>query len=171
MPAISVGSVEVDVIPNARGIYRRLQQALVPAATRAGNEAGQVAGRAFGQSMQGEVGDAVAARIGQRLGQQIAARISTSIRDGLRDGVTQGGRTARPAASRQGEETGGAFARSLRARLEAAFRSMPRLDVRLSDTGVDAELARLRARMETLAGKTIGVDVDVAAASSPRERR
>lgn len=169
MPAISVGSVEVDVIPNARGIYRRLQQALVPAATRAGNEAGQVAGRAFGQSMQGEVGDAVAARIGQRLGQQIAARISTSIRDGLRDGVTQGGRTARPAASRQGEETGGAFARSLRARLEAAFRSMPRLDVRLSDTGVDAELARLRARMETLAGKTIGVDVDVAAARAEVE--
>ncbi|MFF4791819.1 hypothetical protein ACFY2M_19120 [Streptomyces sp. NPDC001276] len=41
---------------------------------------------------------------------------------------------------------------------------MPRLDVRLSDTGVDADLARLRARLESLAGKTIGIDVDAATA-------
>jgi hypothetical protein len=43
---------------------------------------------------------------------------------------------------------------------------MPKLDVKLSDTGVDAELARLRARMETLSNKRIGVDVDVAAADA-----
>jgi hypothetical protein len=110
-------------------------------------------------AMQGAVGD-VGTRIGQQIGRQIAARITASIRDGLRDGITQGGRAARPAATRQGEETGGAFARSLRARLQAAFRSMPRLDVRLSDTGVDADLARLRARLETLSNKTIGIDVD-----------
>lgn len=164
--AISVGSVEVDVIPNTQGIYRRLQQGLVPAATRAGDEAGRAAGRAFGPAMQGAVGDAVGARIGQQIGQQIAARITASVRDGLRDGVTQGGRVARPAAARQGEETGGAFARSMRAKLQQAFRSMPRLDVSLNDTGVDAELARLRARMETLSNKRIGVDVDVAAADA-----
>src|SRR5690606_35767777 len=41
-----------------------------------------------------------------------------------------------------------------------AFRSMPRLDVRLSDTGIDADLARLRARLESLAGKTVGIDID-----------
>ncbi|MGW5197372.1 hypothetical protein [Streptomyces spiralis] len=160
MPAISVGSVEVDVIPSTRGIYSRLRDGLVPAATRAGEDAGHAAGRAFGPAMQGAVGDAIGARIGQQIGQQIAARIAASIRDALRDGVTRGGQAARPAATRQGEETGGAFARSLRARLEAAFRSMPKLDVRLSDTGVDADLARLRARLETLSGKTIGIDVD-----------
>ncbi|WP_075737546.1 hypothetical protein [Streptomyces acidiscabies] len=159
MPAISVGSVEVDVIPSTRGIYNRLRDGLVPAATRAGEDAGNAAGRAFGPAMRSSVGDAVGARIGQQIGQQIAARITASIRDSLRDGVTQGGRTARPAATRQGDETAGAFARAMRARLEAAFRSMPRLDVRLSDTGVDAELARLRARLESLAGRTIGVDV------------
>lgn len=164
MPAISVGSVEVDVVPNTQGIYRHLQQALVPAATRAGDEAGRAAGRAFGPAMQGAVGDAIGARIGQQIGQQIAARITASVRDGLRDGVTRGGQAARPAATRQGEETGGAFARSLKARLEAAFRSMPRLDVRLSDTGIDADLARLRARIETLSGKTIGIDIDAATA-------
>ncbi|MER5843683.1 hypothetical protein ABT099_26010 [Streptomyces prasinus] len=164
MPAISVGSVEVDIVPNARGIQNHLRAALVPAATRVGDEAGRAAGRAFGPAMQGAVDGSIGSRIGEQVGRQIAARITATIRDGLRDGVTQGGRAARPAAARQGEETGGAFARSLRARLQAAFRSMPRLDVRLSDTGVDADLARLRARLETLAGKTIGIDVDAATA-------
>jgi phage-related protein len=163
VPAISVGSVEVDVLPNVQGIYGRLRSALVPAATRAGRDAGDAAGRAFGPAMQGQV-DGVGLQIGRQIGRQIASQVTASLRTAIRDGVTQGGRTARPAATRQGEQTGGAFARSLRARLEAAFRSMPRLDVRLSDTGVDADLARLRARLETLAGKTVGIDIDAATA-------
>lgn len=132
MPAISVGSVEVDVLPNARGIYGRLEGQLLPAARRIGDEAGRI------------------------IGQRIAANITSAVRDGVQGGA----RAARPAATRGGEQAGGAFARSLRARLEAAFRSMPRLDVRLSDTGIDADLARLRARLETLAGKTVGIDID-----------
>ncbi|MDX2837979.1 hypothetical protein PV377_02995 [Streptomyces ipomoeae] len=136
MPAISVGSVEVDVIPSAQGIQGRLRAALVPPASQIGDEVGRIIGR------------------------QIAAHISPAVRDGIQGGA----RAARPAAARQGADTGGAFARSLRARLEAAFRSMPRLDVRLSDTGIDADLARLRARLETLAGKTVGIDIDAATA-------
>ncbi|WP_060905310.1 hypothetical protein [Streptomyces scabiei] len=132
MPAISVGSVEVDVVPNASGIQGRLRAALVPPASAIGDEVGQIIGR------------------------QIVTHITPAVRDGIQNGA----RAARPAATRQGADTGGAFARSLRARLEAAFRSMPRLDVRLSDTGVDADLARLRARLETLAGKTVGIDID-----------
>ncbi|MGV9888394.1 transglycosylase SLT domain-containing protein [Streptomyces sp. NPDC003395] len=162
--AISVGSVEVDVIPSTQGIYSRLRDGLVPAATRAGRDAGDAAGRAFGPAMQGAVGDAIGARIGQQIGQQIAARITATVRDALRDGVTQGGRTARPAATRQGDEAGGAFSRALKARLEAAFRSLPKADVRIGDTGFDADMARLRARLETLSGKRIGIDVDAGVA-------
>ena len=43
--AINVGSVEVDVLPSARGIYGRLQQALVPPATQIGEEVGRIIGR------------------------------------------------------------------------------------------------------------------------------
>ncbi|WP_206325913.1 MULTISPECIES: hypothetical protein [unclassified Streptomyces] len=86
--------------------------------------------------------------------------------DSVQDGITAGGRQARPAAARQGSDTAGAFARSMRARLERAYRSMPRLDVRIDDTGVDADLARLRARMETLSNRRIGIDVDTAAAAA-----
>jgi hypothetical protein len=136
VPAISVGSVEVDVLPNARGIDGRLRAALVPPASQIGDEVGRIIGR------------------------QMAAQIASAVRDG----INNGGRAARPAAARQGDETAGAFSRSLKARLEAAFRSLPKADVRLSTTGADADLARLRARMETLAGKRIGIDIDAGAA-------
>ncbi|WP_328314137.1 hypothetical protein OG432_30350 [Streptomyces sp. NBC_00442] len=162
--AISVGSVEVDVIPNTQGIYQRLRAGLVPAATRAGTDAGEAAGRAFGPAMSGAVGNAIGIRIGEQLGAQIAARISAQIRDSLRNGITQGGRTALPAATRSGDETGGAFGRAFRARLQAAMKNLPKADVRIGDTGFDADLARLRARLETLSNKRVGVDVDAAVA-------
>ena len=136
MPAISVGSVEVDVLPSARGIEGRLRAALVPPASQIGDEIGRI------------------------IGQRLAAHIAPAVRDG----INNGGRAARPAAARQGDETAGAFSRSLKARLEAAFRSLPRADVTLSTTGFDADMARLRARLETLSGKRIGIDVDAGVA-------
>jgi hypothetical protein len=159
--AITVGSVDVDIIPNTRGIYSQLRSSLVPAATRAGTDAGDAAGRSFGPAMQRQVGD-IGLRIGEQIGQQIASRISSSIRDG----VTQGGRTARPAAVRQGDETGGAFSRALKTRLEAAFRSLPKIDIDANTSEADAELQELRARMERLASKRIGIDIDAAAAKA-----
>ncbi|MER8004758.1 hypothetical protein [Streptomyces sp. NPDC094149] len=134
--AINVGSVEVDVVPNAQGIEGRLRAALVPPARQIGDEVGRIIGR----------------------------QIATQLTSAVRDGINAGGRAARPAAARQGDETAGAFSRSLKARLEAAFRSLPKADVGLSTTGFDADMARLRARLETLSGKRIGIDVDAATA-------
>ena len=103
MPAISVGSVEVDVVPNATGIQEKLRAALVPPASEIGDEVGRIIGR------------------------QIAAHITPAVRDGIQNGA----KAARPAATRGGEQAGGAFARSLRARLEAAFRRA----VHVADSG------------------------------------
>jgi hypothetical protein len=159
VPAISVGSVEVDIVPNTTGIYARLKAALEEAGAKAGKDAGEAAGKAFGPAMQSEIGS-IGTTIGEQIGAQIANRIKDAVKDALKTGITLGGQQARPAAAKQGEQAGGAFARSLRAKLQEAFRSMPKLDVRLSDTGVDADLARLRARMESLSGKTVGIDID-----------
>ncbi|WP_326768870.1 hypothetical protein OG978_33880 [Streptomyces sp. NBC_01591] len=163
--AIQVGSVEVDVIPNTQGIYQRLRDGLVPAATRAGQDAGNAAGRAFGPAMQSEIGS-IGLRIGQQIGQQIAARIVAEIRGALRDGVTQGGAAARASAVRQGDQTGGAFSRALKTRLEAAFRALPKINIDADTTEADADLQALRVRMETLAGKRIGIDIDAEAAKA-----
>ncbi|MCX5202495.1 transglycosylase SLT domain-containing protein [Streptomyces sp. NBC_00237] len=163
--AIQVGSVEVDVVPNTRGIYAQLRSALVPAATRAGDDAGSAAGRSFGPAMQAQVGD-VGLRIGQQIGSQIAARITAEIRNAMRNGITQGGAAARPSAVRQGDDTGGAFSRALKTRLEAAFRSLPKINIDANTSEADADLQALRVRMETLANKRIGIDIDAALAKT-----
>ncbi|MFJ6466979.1 hypothetical protein ACIQM0_39275 [Streptomyces sp. NPDC091387] len=129
-----VGTAAVDVVPSTQDFHRRLAAAVIPAANRVGQQAGDA------------IGDA----------------ISRNIVISLPAAVTRGGRAAQTAATRQGDETGGAFARSLRRHLEAAFKALPKLDIRASSTGVDAELNRVRARMETLRNKTIGVDVSTA---------
>jgi phage-related protein len=161
--AITVGSVEVDVIPNTRGIYSRLRAGIVPAATRAGEDAGTAAGRSFGPAMQREVG-AVGLAIGQQIGQQIANRITSEVRGAIANGVNQGGASARASAARQGEEVGGAFSRSIKTRLEAAFSSLPKLQIDANTSEADSDLQALRVRMETLAGKRVGIDIDAGAA-------
>ena len=142
MPAISVGSVEVDVLPNAQGVEGRLRAALVPPASQIGDEVGRIIGR------------------------QIVAQMTPAITNG----INQGARAARPAATRQGDDTAGAFGRAFRTRLQAAMRNLPRAEVRIGDAGFDADMARLRARLETLSNKRIGVDVDAATALAEIDR-
>ncbi|MFF8829131.1 hypothetical protein [Streptomyces sp. NPDC015131] len=134
--AIQVGSVEVDVVPNTRGFYARMRGGLVPAGERVGQE------------------------LARTIGQQITVQVSAAVRDG----VQRGGRQATTVATRQGSESGGAFGRTFRTRVEAAMRNLPRADVRLGDAGLNADLDRLRARLQTLSGRRIGVDVDAATA-------
>ncbi|MFJ5070256.1 hypothetical protein ACIQC7_27985 [Kitasatospora sp. NPDC088556] len=157
--AINVGQVEVDVIPNTRGIYDRLKAGLLPAAERAGTDAGQAAGRRFGDAMAAEAGRGLGTAVGEQIGRQIANQISRQVADSLQNGIRTGGARAGTAAGRAGDESAGAFARAMRARLEAAFRSMPALDIRIGDTGVDAELARVRAQLQQLSGQRIGIDI------------
>ncbi|MFJ8495767.1 hypothetical protein ACIRBZ_46700 [Streptomyces sp. NPDC094038] len=131
-----VGSAGVDVVPVVPQFHNRLKAAVLPAADRVGQE------------------------VGQRMGDAISRHIVISIPDA----VTQGGTRARAVAVREGGRVGGAFGRSVKAKLEEAFRSLPRADVRLGDTGISADIDRLRARIQTLSGKTIGLDIDAGAA-------
>ncbi|MFJ7523334.1 hypothetical protein ACIQ1S_00195 [Streptomyces griseus] len=133
-----VGQAGVDVVPYIESFHRRLAASVLPSADRVGRQAGDI--------------------IGERIGEAIGRRLTIAIPDA----ITRGGRAGTVAAGRQGDDAGGAFARSIRRKLEAAFKAMPKLDIRLGDTGVDAELARLRARMETLRNKTIGIDISTA---------
>ncbi|CAL9380883.1 hypothetical protein SUDANB120_01054 [Streptomyces sp. enrichment culture] len=129
-----VGGVAVDVVPIVPNFNSKLKAMVLPIADRVGREAGE------------RMGDA----------------ISNAIVVAIPNAITQGGNAASSAATRQGNDVGGAFARSIRAKLTVAFKAMPKLDIRLGDTGVDAELARLRARMEVLSNKRIGIDIDAA---------
>ncbi|WP_328967959.1 peptidoglycan DD-metalloendopeptidase family protein [Streptomyces sp. NBC_00239] len=137
MPDLDVvGGAAVDVVPIVPNFHSRLKAQVLPIADRVGREAGE--------------------RMGREMARHIAIAIPSA--------VTSGGRAATRSAGSAGDDAGGAFARSLRRKLEIAYRSMPRLDVRLSDTGVDAQLARIRARLETLSSRRIGIDVSAEAA-------
>ncbi|HET6634706.1 MAG TPA: transglycosylase SLT domain-containing protein [Streptomyces sp.] len=161
--AISVGSVEVDVVPNTRGIYSRLRAGMVGPASQAGREAGDAAGRQFARGMEARAAG-VGQRVGEQIGQQIASRITVNVSQSVREGVSRGGRSARPAATRQGDETAGAFSRALRVRLEAAFRALPQLQIGADTSDADSDIQALRVRMATLAGRRIGIDIDAGAA-------
>lgn len=69
-----------------------------------------------------------------------------------------------PAA--EGIRNGGAYAQGFRSRVEAAFKSLPELVINANSSPAAAKIAELRARMESLASKTVGIDVNVAAAQA-----
>ncbi|MFF3377176.1 transglycosylase SLT domain-containing protein [Streptomyces sp. NPDC002680] len=142
VPAISVGSVEVDVLPNARGVRQRLQQQLVPAANDVGDELGRIVGRYV---MQG-------------------------IARGVVDGVRNGGRQAQAPAARQGQSTGGSFARAFRTRVEAALRDLPEVRIDADSSPAEREIASIRAQLRALTEVEIGVDIDAAEASARIDR-
>ncbi|MFC6080912.1 hypothetical protein [Sphaerisporangium aureirubrum] len=62
------------------------------------------------------------------------------------------------------EVGGGAFAEKLRAQVEAAARSLPKIRLDADSTPAQVKVAELRTRLDTLAGKRIGIDIDAAAA-------
>ncbi|MFF1684580.1 hypothetical protein [Streptomyces sp. NPDC058254] len=134
MAAITVGSVEVDVVPNTQGIRQQMQRALVPAADEVGQEVGRVIGR----------------------------HISTQVADAIRSGVTTGGRTAQAPAARQGQATGSSFARSFRARLEAAMRDLPEIRLNANSTDAEREIYQIRAQLHALQNVRIGIDISSA---------
>ncbi|MFE7399613.1 hypothetical protein [Streptomyces sp. NPDC057557] len=133
-----VGGAAVDVVPVIPNFHSRLKALVLPIADKVGEEAGK------------------------KMGEAISKNIVISIPQA----INQGGRAGVRAAGKQGDDAGGAFARSIRRKLEAAFKAMPKLDVKLGDTGVDAELARIRAKLEQLSNKRIGIDVSAEAAEA-----
>ncbi|MER7922178.1 peptidoglycan DD-metalloendopeptidase family protein [Streptomyces sp. NPDC096057] len=133
-----VGGAAVDVVPIVPNFHTKLKALVLPIADKVGEEAGK------------------------RMGEAISKHIVISIPDA----INQGGKVGVRAAGKQGDDAGGAFARSIRRKLEAAFKAMPKLDVKLGDTGVDAELARIRAKLEQLSNKRVGIDVSAEAAEA-----
>ncbi|WP_425837340.1 peptidoglycan DD-metalloendopeptidase family protein [Streptomyces fractus] len=153
-----VGGAAVDVVPIVPNFHRKLKEAILPIADEVGTEAGRKMGEKMGDAMRASLADD-GQRIGNSLGDSIGDALARRLADAIPDAINRGGQRARASSTRQGDRNAGAFADSMRRHLEAAFRAMPKLDIRIGDTGVDAELARIRAKLEQLSNKRIGVDV------------
>lgn len=138
MPAISVGSVEVDVLPNATGVRQRLQNQLVPAANQVGDEVGRIIGR----------------------------YLTSHVANSFVQGINSGGRRAQPAAARQGQSTGSTFGRSFKATLEAALAALPEVRLRADSSDAEREIYQIRAQMRALSDARIGIDISTATANA-----
>jgi hypothetical protein len=128
-----IGSVAVEVVPSAKNFVRDFKAQVLPKAGPAGKDFGDAFGTAAGQVAGG--------------------RLRSGIIDGLKsaDVRTQG--------AKQGDEYGGAFDRTVKARLNAALRNLPKIKIDGDTADADKKLAELRARIEELSGKNIGVDI------------
>lgn len=138
MPAISVGSVEVDVLPNATGVRQRMQNQLLPAANSVGDEVGRVIGR----------------------------YLTSHVANAFVQGINRGGRNAQPAAARQGQSTGSTFGRSFKATLEAALAALPEVRLRADSSDAEREIYQIRAQMRALSDARIGIDMSTATANA-----
>ncbi|MFN2636914.1 MAG: hypothetical protein ABR585_07810 [Gemmatimonadaceae bacterium] len=96
-----------------------------------------------------------------------AEAAAKKLRDGLGDSYEpfeKETQKQKQRAPRQAEEVAGAFARSFSRSLESAFRALPKANITADSTDAQIKLATLRQAMQELSGKTIGVDINAAAA-------
>jgi len=129
MPGATVGSVSVDVVPNASRFAEQLRASIVPQA----------------------------GTLGEEIGRQISDRIAASIRSGIQNGFQ--GAPAREQGSKTGQEYGDEFSRVVKTRIEAALRSLPTVQIGVATSEADQKLRDLTARLQALQHQTIGVDI------------
>jgi hypothetical protein len=130
MSPISVGSVSVDVVPNASRFAEQLRASIVPQA----------------------------GTLGEEIGRQIADRIAESIRNGIQNGLRGGNPGVQ--GGQAGNAYGDEFSRVVKTKIEAALRSLPEVQIGVATSEAEQKLRDLHARLETLRNQTIGVDIN-----------
>jgi hypothetical protein len=133
---ISVGSVSVDVVPSVENFTKTLRAKLVPQA----------------------------ASLGAEIGKSISAGITKGIGDPVSDPLDKAIKKQQGKAPAQGAQVAGAFAKGFQDRLKAAFAALPKANITADSSDADREIESVRAHLETLSKRTIGIDIDEATA-------
>jgi hypothetical protein len=131
------GEVVVPVVPDASGFIKTLKKQLVPGAYQ----------------------------VGQDVGKEIQRGISDQLK-GVYEPLKEQTRRQQQQAPREGAQVGGAFARGVKSAMEAAFKSLPKVELDADSSDAQRSIQELRARIETLSGKTVGIDIDAGAAQA-----
>ena len=104
------------------------------------------------------------AKIGKQIGSEFSKGFELGLGDPLSGPLESSSRKQQSRAPKNGESVAGAFAKGFSARLKAAFESLPAAKIDADSSAADKKISELRARMEALSGKTIGVDIDAGTA-------
>ncbi|GHE28690.1 hypothetical protein GCM10017673_33980 [Streptosporangium violaceochromogenes] len=135
MSEFVAGTVVVPVVPSAKGFIDGLKKQLVPAAYN----------------------------LGQTVGKDVQRGIQDAL-GGIYAPLQEQTKKQRQQAPRDGEETGGAFAQGFKKRLTAALKTLPKAELDADASPAARKVQELRSSLVALSGKTVGVDVDAAAA-------
>ncbi|MEV4383947.1 NlpC/P60 family protein, partial [Streptosporangium sp. NPDC049644] len=137
MAEFQAGEVVVPVVPSARDFIRDLKKQVLPGA--------------YG------------------LGQSVGKDIQRGIKDamgGVYDSLKEQTQRQQAQAPKDGATVGGAFAQGFKRAVESALRALPKIEVDADTSPAQAQIQNLRARMEALSAKTVGIDIDAGAAQA-----
>lgn len=130
-PGVSAGLVYVDVEPRTTNFWPHFVAQTAPGAAAAG------------------------ATLGGAIGAAMAARIQAAVNNAL-SGLNA---SASAHGAALGNSFGGKFAQTARVRIQAALRSLPEANIGVATTAAEQKLRDLRAQLETLSTRRIGVDI------------
>lgn len=142
--AAQVGAAFIAIRPNLSGFHRTITKEL----------------KSLGPQVE---------KIGLGLGRNLGDGIRKGIGDPISGPLDESTKKQRTKAPKQGDEVAGAFARGFQKRLQAAFAQLPQVKIDADSSEADKKIADLRARMQALGEKTIGVDIDAEAALAELE--
>lgn len=97
-----------------------------------------------------------AERAGMVAGRTFSAEFNKAVRSRT-NGVNLGPSTS--STTRQGQQAGRTFADSFKARVEAALRSLPDIQINADSTAAEVRIARLRTNLEQLRDQRVGIDI------------
>lgn len=107
--------------------------------------------------------DTEAKKWGLSAGRVSGAAFAPAFRDSVQRGLSglQVGPSDQDSA-RRGTQTAGAFADGFKARVTAALRSLPDIQLRADSSAADARIVTLREKLKELSGQRIGIDISEA---------
>ena len=121
MSGANIGSAGIEVYPDARGWSQKLKAAI----------------------------ERDTDRIGRDVGTRIGTAAEGPLADRIKRGIERGAASSNPRTegAKQGEQFGGAYAQTLKAKLEAAFKSLPDAKIDANTKPAEKKLAELRTEL------------------------
>lgn len=140
MADVQAGSAYVPIRPDMRNFHTTIQAEL--------------------QRVLGPIVD----RIGKQIGRDLGDGIGDGLGDPLDKPLKESSRRQKQQAPRDGDAVAGAFADGFQRRLKAALAKLPKATITAESSEAEARVEALRASLEELSSKKIGVDISADAA-------
>jgi hypothetical protein len=125
------GAVAIEAEPEARDFYPKLARQILPAAEQ----------------------------LGRDIGQRMSAPMVTQLSNSAREGVRRGGREATAEGARVGNDIGAEIGRTAKARIEAALKNLPKIEIDADSSKVERKAENIRRQLAELhANIEVGLD-------------